>query len=189
MELDGVVFVVAHLSLDLSYLSGAYWHECFHQDNRELSLSISRIKAPKRRSGAQNVISKPEKKAAPASRAPARTPAFALQTSEPMVFPTGNVSPDQLSSTSSTAAAAASNKPLSEVSVAETYEWLNNVGLPVSAFDPVAMSEKFSVRTSARELLECADEITSLFATPAASPVKETRVVSAAATVTGCKPT
>lgn len=176
------------------YSAGAYWHENFVQHNRELSLCISRIKAPKRRSAGQNTAKSMEKQAAPASRAQ-QPPVFGLNTSERMVFPQamhcqigqqslmGNVSPDELSSTSSTSSDSRKSQPLSDVSVAETYQWLSNVGLPVSAFDPVALSEKFSVRASATELLECADEITSLFATPATSPTKETRLAPISATL------
>jgi hypothetical protein len=171
------------LSSSLRLLAGAYWHENFVQDNREMSLSISRIKAPKRRSASQN--SKPTEKKAASQVQQQPTPLFAISTTETMVFPqathsqraqTESVSPDQPSSTCFSPSSKTS-QPLSDVSVAETYEWLCNVGLSVSAFDPVALSERFSVRASATELLECADEITSLFApSPAASPTKETQV-------------
>lgn len=48
-------------------------------------------------------------------------------------------------------------------SVAHTYEWLINAGVPFSAFDPVAITSSHSVASGVGDLFDCADEITSLF--------------------------
>jgi hypothetical protein len=51
-----------------------------------------------------------------------------------------------------------------ETSVADTYEWLINAGVPFSAFDPVAIEKP--QQTIGSDLMNCADEITSLFSSP-----------------------
>lgn len=60
-----------------------------------------------------------------------------------------------------------------DVSVAETYNWLINAGVPFSAFDPVALDPS---PVSSSDLYECADEITSLFSLSASPKMLSTPV-------------
>jgi hypothetical protein len=58
-----------------------------------------------------------------------------------------------------------------ETSVADTYEWLINAGVPFSAFDPIAIettrrSSDLFKKGMVSDLIDCADEITSLFSSP-----------------------
>jgi hypothetical protein len=83
----------------------------------------------------------------------------------------GSLSPDQSISTACSQSTA--HDSLQVCSEAETYQWLLNAGVPVSAFDPVALSDRHSsTKVITSELVDCADEITSLFASAsrAASP-------------------
>jgi hypothetical protein len=78
--------------------------------------------------------------------------------------PSGSVCTDQITSTSCSQSSA--NDCLNLGSEAETYQWLLNAGVPVSAFDPVALSDRHSSnKVINSELVDCADEISSLFAT------------------------
>ncbi|KAG7352768.1 HSF-type DNA-binding protein [Nitzschia inconspicua] len=154
---------------------GAYWHESFVKDNRDMCLTISRIKAPKRRMSSHN--SKMGVKKTPIKEVLTTSPpqtmfdsdfASCSHRTQPvhMTAPSGSVSPQQLSSaTSSLGSSSGAHKQ--EGSEVETYQWLLNAGVPFSAFDPVALSDRnSSTKISSSELLECADEITSLFAMP-----------------------
>jgi hypothetical protein len=169
----------------LAILSGAYWHEAFVKDNRDLCLTISRIKAPKRRMGAQNGKIGGIKNAPLKGTHTMKAGQLMFQNDEGSTFlnprlalcshntqpehsaaSMAGVSSSQLLST--TASLATSSKSQQQQgSEVETYQWLLNAGVPFSAFDPVALNDRQSNKMSSSELLDCADEITSLFATPA----------------------
>lgn len=63
------------------------------------------------------------------------------------------------------------NEILSDSNVSQTYDWLINAGVPVSAFDPVSVDCKSSSQSV--DLYECADEITSMFSSRSESPTIE----------------
>jgi hypothetical protein len=161
------------------------------KDNRDLCLSISRIKAPKRRMGSQNnKMGLAKKTTIKGPQIQSIVPSQLIGTgtagmnvgmashshqSQPLPFADslGSASPDQ--STSTTCSGSIANDCLG--SEAETYQWLLNAGVPVSAFDPVQLSDRqSSTKIITSELVDCVDEITSLFAStsPAASPCHAT---------------
>lgn len=160
--------------LTLFLVSGAYWHENFIKDDRDLCLTISRIKAPKRRMNSQNTkggVRKAFLKSSQKTNAAQQlvfAPGFASSSGRSLLVQfnanTGSVSPDHLSS-STCHLGVQSGSHQQQGSEVETYQWLLNAGVPFSAFDPVALNDGLSItKVSSPELLDCADEITSLFA-------------------------
>lgn len=70
-----------------------------------------------------------------------------------------------------------------ETSVADTYEWLISAGVPFSAFDPIAIETYFPndllSKNTFSDLIDCADEITSLFSSPSCEvPSSQTVAIS-----------
>lgn len=178
---------------------GAYFHESFVRNNRQLALEISRIKAPKRRRTPPQ--SKPDLKCKLEAKAPKQPTLSALErfqsfsddalpsppgptlsmsimtsrskpTFDPLLAFQQSCSCPHRQQSLGLHVCNSASKPASpavsetssgskDVSVAETYNWLINAGVPFSAFDPVALDPS---PVSSADLYECADEITSLFA-------------------------
>ena len=187
-------------------LTGAYFHENFIQQNRKLSLEITRVKAPRRRrinKTQQKSESQPtlgplarftptststhdinaSNAAAAAQNSPHDDEALPsaspqLQDSVPCgqatsaVIPAPKENHTAAQGTSADAPAENSNELSTESSVAETYEWLINAGVPFSSFDPVSIENSPRPKADAGkegiapDLFECAEEITSLFSCP-----------------------
>mmetsp|Transcript_41146 Transcript_41146/g.63398 ORF Transcript_41146/g.63398 Transcript_41146/m.63398 type:complete len:358 (+) Transcript_41146:93-1166(+) len=171
---------------------GAYFHESFVKEDRKLALEITRIKAPKRRrtgKGSDKDIIKAEdtrsKEMSPLAKFIPFQPQDSLGSTSPSNNSMGAARPLAYSSSTnqtcnhlqystnvlrSDTSSSPTLQDIETPSVAETYEWLINAGVPFSAFDPIAI-EPQRVRPTAKDgigsdLFECADEIKSLFSAP-----------------------
>lgn len=188
---------------------GAYFHESFVRNNRQLALEISRIKAPKRRRTPQqsklDLKSKLETKtpkqstlsaldrfqslsddAQPTPPGPTLSMSVLTSQSKPtfdplLAFQQSCSCPHRHQSLGlhvcnsgakpASPAVSETSSGSKDVSVADTYNWLINAGVPFSAFDPVALDP---CPVSSSDLYECADEITSLFALHASPKMSST---------------
>jgi hypothetical protein len=176
------------------HIAGAYFHESFVKEDRKLSLEITRIKAPKRRrtgKGNEKEAKKCEDKRSKEQVSPLAK--FIPQSQDKLGSRSmenngmGNAQPRAYFHNQACQHSQYNGKPsppntsastpgqdIGPPSVAETYEWLINAGVPFSAFDPIAI-ESQRPRPSSKDgigsdLFECADEIKSLFSAPS-SPV------------------
>jgi hypothetical protein len=212
--------------------TGAYFHESFVRDNRDLCLTIARIKAPKKShmmvKGAGNDgektafksmthAAKPVLSSLDASKSvllnrrwfPACTQAQHQQRTQKFAETAPDVHSSMTTTTSTSCVVNSTSyggkqqeldgnhqldgshqqgaPEISEDFVSEDFEWFINAGVPMSAFDPVALMEIPASSTTSTttgpiscipnhptspkaaatvesDLMNCADEITSLFA-------------------------
>lgn len=173
-------------------LLGAYHHESFLRDDRQLSLEISRIKAPKRRRPtpqSQVGKNKVDFEATSTSGDPStRFQPLKVNSNAPILgltdhkalplpvvtFENATTSSQPVARTPAHAGLLASavgstvESNAIDSSAAETYEWLISTGVPVSAFDPVSVNP---TKSQAVDFHDCADEIASIFSCRSASPV------------------
>lgn len=194
-----IAFRVKSLTV-LSILVGAYFHESFTKKDRQLSLEISRIKAPKRRKTPASKVAVSKARTTTQVQTPSTTNALSalerfkpldpkdlprgpirsikpvMSTPKPGFDPVmtfrqqqcschlrqnGNGSHACLHTTAQvhrvSISPSTTSSATSSPTASGTYNWLINAGVPFNAFDPTP------VTSASQDLLDCAEEITSLF--------------------------